>query len=144
MKNDTLTPAPIASAGDTLYVMQGTALSFPLAPVPLVVTLNASDGTRAQLTVNNGKVTFEGDPDAAAEMFIEAVTRRHAQQWAEQQARLDKAEAQLAEYTHHNGLMMLSQRLVDAEKERDTLWAEVHRLRSGGNVHCNQCISCSE
>ena len=64
--------------------------------MPLVVTLNASDGTRAQLTVNNGKVTFEGDPDAAAEMFIEAVTRRHAQQWAEQQARLDKAESELA------------------------------------------------
>jgi len=94
--------------------------------------------------VNNGTVTFEGDPDAAAEMFIEAVTRRYAQQWTEQQERLDKAEAQLAAYTHHNGLMLLSQRLVDAEKERETLWAEVHRLRSGDNVHCNQCISCSE
>jgi hypothetical protein len=144
MKNDTPSPAPITSAGDTLCVMQATALSFPLAPVPLVVTLNASDGTQAQLTVNNGTVTFKGDPDAAADMFIDAVTRRHAQQWTEQQERLDKVEAQLAQYAHHNGLMMLSQRLVDAEKERDTLWAEVHRLRSGGNVHCNQCISCSE
>jgi len=143
MKNDTFSPAPIA-AGEMLSVREGICLSYPLAPVPLVVTLIGNDGTRAQLTVNNGMVAFEGDPDAAAEMFIEAVTRRHAQQWAEQQARLDKAEAQLAEYTHHNGLMMLSQRLVDAEKERETLWAEVHRLRSGGNVHCNQCISCSE
>lgn len=143
MKNDTFSPAPIA-AGEMLSVREGICLSYPLAPVPLVVTLIGNDGTRAQITVNNGMVAFEGDPDAAAEMFIEAVTRRHAQQWAEQQARLDKAEAQLAEYTHHNGLMMLSQRLVDAEKERETLWAEVHRLRSGGNVHCNQCISCSE
>ncbi|WP_145339971.1 hypothetical protein [Pantoea sp. PSNIH1] len=143
MKNETFTPVPVV-AGETLSVREGIGLSYPLAPVPLVMTLIGNDGTRAQLTVNNGKVTFEGDPDAAAEMFIEAVTRRHAQQWAEQQARLDKAEAQLAQYSHHNGLMMLSQRLVDAEKERDTLWAEVHRLRSGGNVHCNQCISCSE
>ncbi|NIE72745.1 hypothetical protein [Pantoea sp. Acro-807] len=143
MKNNTFTPAPIA-AGEMLCVREGIGLSYPLAPVPLVMTLIGNDGTRAQLTVNNGKVTFEGDPDAAAEMFIDAVTRRHAQQWTEQQQKLDKAEAQLAEYAHHNGLMMLSQRLVDAEKERDTLWAEVHRLRSGGNVHCNQCISCSE
>jgi len=134
MKNDTLTPAPIASAGDTLYVMQGTALSFPLAPVPLVVTLNASDGTRAQLTVNNGAVTFEGDLDAAAAAFIDAVTRQHAQQWAEQQSKLDKAEAQLAEYAHHNGLMMLAQRLVDTKKERDSLRAEIERLR-GGQQH---------
>jgi len=79
MKNDTLTPAPITSAGDALYVRQGCAsLSFPLAPVPLVVTLKAHDGTRAQLTVNNGAVTFEGDPDAAAAAFIDMVTRRHA------------------------------------------------------------------
>lgn len=143
MKNETFTPVPVV-AGETLSVREGIGLSYPLAPVPLVMTLIGNDGTRAQLTVNNGKVTFEGDPDAAAEMFIDAVTRRHAQQWTEQQQKLDKAEAQLAEYAHHNGLMMLSQRLVDAEKERDTLWAEVHRLRSGGNVHCNQCISCSE
>lgn len=143
MKNDTFSPAPIA-AGEMLSVREGICLSYPLAPVPLVMTLIGNDGTRAQLTVNNGVVTFEGDPDAAADMFIDAVTRRHAQQWTEQQERLEKAEAQLAEYTHHNGLMMLSQRLVDAEKERETLWAEVHRLRSGGNVHCNQCISCSE
>ncbi len=143
MKNDTFSPVPIA-AGEMLCVRENVCLSYPLAPVPLVVTLIGNDGTRAQLTVNNGVVTFEGDPDAAAEMFIEAVTRRHAQQWTEQRQKLDKAEAQLAEYAHHNGLMMLSQRLVDAEKERDTLWAEVHRLRSGGNVHCNQCISCSE
>jgi len=144
MKNDTLTPVPITSAGDALYVMQGAALSFPLAPVPLVVTLNASDGTRAQLTVNNGAVTFEGDPDAAAAVFIDTVTRRHAQQWAEQQERLDKAEAQLAGYAHHNGLMMLAQRLVDTEKERDALRAEINRLQPDSNIHCNQHISCSE
>lgn len=134
MKNDTLTPAPIASAGDALYVMQSAALSFPLAPVPLVVTLNASDGTQAQLTVNNGTVTFKGDPDAAAAVFIDTLTRRHAQQWTAQQERLDKAEAQLTEYAHHNGLMMLAQRLVDAEKERDALRAEIERLR-GGQQH---------
>lgn len=143
MKKETFTPAPIA-ASEMLSIREGICLSYPLGPVPLVMTLIGNDGTRAQLTVNNGTVTFEGDPDAAADMFIDAVTRRHAQQWTEQQQKLDKAEAQLAEYAHHNGLMMLSQRLVDAEKERDTLWAEVHRLRSGGNVHCNQCISCSE
>lgn len=143
MKNETFTPVPVV-AGETLSVREGIGLSYPLVPMPLVMTLIGNDGTRAQLTVNNGTVTFEGDPDAAAEMFIDAVTRRHAQQWTEQQERLDKAEAQLAEYAHHNGLMMLSQRLVDAEKERDTLLAEVRRLRSGGNVHCNQYISCSE
>ncbi len=143
MKNETFTPVPVV-AGETLSVREGIGLSYPLVPMLLVMTLIGNDGTRAQLTVNNGTVTFEGDPDAAADMFIDAVTRRHAQQWTEQQKKLDKAEAQLAEYAHHNGLMMLSQRLVDAEKERDTLWSEVHRLRSGGNVHCNQCISCSE
>ena len=127
-----------------LFIKEGICLSYSLAPVPLVMALIGNDGTRAQLTVNNGTVTFEGDPDAAADMFIDAVTRRHAQQWTEQQERLDKVEAQLAQYAHPNGLMMLSQRLVNAEKERDTLWAEVHRPRSGGNVHCNQCISCSE
>ena len=143
MKNETFTPVPVV-AGETLSVREGIGLSYPLVPMPLVMTLIGNDGTRAQLTVNNGKVTFEGDPDAAADMFIDAVTRRHAQQWTEQQERLDKAEAQLAEYAHHNGLMMLSQRLVDAQKKCDTLRAEVSRLRSGGNVHCNQCISCSE
>gem|GEM_PF-2291665 len=143
MNNDTFSPAPIA-AGEMLSVREGICLSYPLAPVPLVVTLIGNDGTRAQLTVNNGMVTFEGDPDTAAEMFIDAATRRHAQQWTEQQERLDKAQAQLAEYAHHNGLMMLSQRLVDAQKECDTLRAEVSRLRLAGNVHCNQCISCSE
>jgi len=143
MKNDTFSPVPIA-AGEMLCVRENVCLSYPLVPVPLVMTLIGNDGTRAQLTVNNGTVTFEGDPDAAAEMFIDAVTRRHAQQWTEQQEKLDKAETQLAEYTHHNGLMMLSQRLVDAQKECDTLRTEVSRLQSGGNVHCNQCISCSE
>jgi len=143
MKNETFTPVPVV-AGETLSVREGIGLSYPLVPMPLVMTLIGNDGTRAQLTVNNGKVTFEGDPDAAADMFIDAVTRRHAQQWTEQQERLDKAEAQLAEYAHHNGLMMLSQRLVDAQKKCDTLRAEVSRLRSGGNVHCNQYISCSE
>ena len=128
MNNDTFSPAPIA-AGEMLSVREGICLPYPLAPVPLVVTLIGNDGTRAQLTVNNGMVTFEGDPDTAAEMFIDAVTRR---------------QAQLAEYAHHNGLMMLSQRLVDAQKECDTLRAEVSRLRLAGNVHCNQCISCSE
>lgn len=143
MKNETFTPVPVV-AGETLSVREGIGLSYLLVPMPLVMTLIGNDGTRAQLTVNNGTVTFEGDPDAAAEMFIDAVTRRHAQQWTEQRQKLDKAEAQLAEYAHYNGLMMLSQRLVDAEKERDTLLAEVRRLRSGGNVHCNQYISCNE
>lgn len=102
-------------------------------------------------------MTFKGDPDAAADMFIETVTRKHVQQRrvqqrSVQQAQLDEAEAQLAAYSHHNGLMMLSQRLVDAEKERDALREEVNQLRGlinrvgrkltglpeADNVHCNQ------
>ena len=143
MKNETFTPVPVV-AGETLSVREGIGLSYPLAPVLLVMTLIGNDGTRAQLTVNNGTVTFEGDPDAAAAVFIDTMTRLHAQQWIEQQSKLDKAEAQLAEYAHHNGLMMLAQRLVDAEKERGVLQAEINRLQSSGNVHCNQHISCSE
>lgn len=73
-------------------------------------------------------MTFEGDPDAAAEMFIEAMTRKHAQQWNAQKV----AEAQLAAYSHHNGLMMLSQRLVDAENERDALRKEINNLLHEG------------
>ncbi|MBD8155980.1 hypothetical protein [Pantoea agglomerans] len=102
--------------------------------------------------MNKGRVTFKGDPDAAADMFIETVTRKHVQQRSVQQAQLDEAEAQLAAYSHHNGLMMLSQRLVDAEKERDALREEVNQLRGlinrvgrkltglpeAYNVHCNQ------
>jgi len=81
MKNDTLLPAPITSAGDALYVMQGCAsLSFPLAPVPLVVTLKAHDGTQAQLTVNNGALTFEGEPDTATAIFLNALKRRLQEQ----------------------------------------------------------------
>jgi len=117
-----------AIAGE-LTLNAGAAFSLPIIAAPLVVTFCGSDGTRAQLTVNKGIVTFEGDPDAAAEIFIEAVTRKHAQQWGAQQAQLDEAEAQLAAYSHHNGLMMLSQRLVDAEKERDALRDEVNHLR---------------
>lgn len=116
------------SAGE-LTLNAGAAFSLPIIPAPLVVTFFGSDGTRAQLTVNKGRVTFEGDPDAAADMFIEAVTRKHAQQWGEQQAQLEAAEARLATYLHHNGLMMLSQRLVDAEKECNGLREEVNRLR---------------
>jgi len=102
-----------ANAGE-LIAFAGARFSLPIIPAPLIVSFYGSDGTRAQLTVNKGKVTFEGDPDAAAEMFIEAMTRKHAQQWGAQQAQLEAAEAQLAAYSHHNGLMMLSQRLVDA------------------------------
>lgn len=73
-----------AIAGE-LILNAGAAFSLPIIPAPLVVSFNGTDGTRAQLTVNKGRVTFEGDPDAAAEMFIEAVTRRHAEQWVAQQ-----------------------------------------------------------
>lgn len=135
--NDAATLPDTFNAGE-LTLIAGAAFSLPIAPAPLVVTFCATDGTRAQLTVNKGRVTFEGDPDAAAEMFIEAVTRRHAEQWSAQQAQLEEAEAQLAAYSHHNGLMMLSQRLVDAEKECDTLRAEIEQLKTGENVHCNQ------
>lgn len=113
-----------------LTLNAGAAFSLPIIAAPLVVTFCGSDGTRAQLTVNEGRVTFEGNPDAAAEMFIEAVTRRHAEQWGAQQAQLEAAEAQLAAYSHHNGLMMLSQRLVDAEKERDALREEINQRRT--------------
>lgn len=132
-----------AIAGE-LILNAGAAFSLPIIPAPLVVSFYGTDGTRAQLTVNKGRVTFEGDPDAAAEMFIEAMTRKHAQQWGAQQIRLETAEAQLTAYSHHNGLMMLSQRLVDVEKERDTLQMEVDRLRESGGVHCNQCLNCSK
>jgi len=118
-----------AIAGE-LILNAGAAFSMPIIPAPLVVSFYGTDGTRAQLTVNKGRVTFEGDPDAAAEMFIEAVTRRHAEQWGAQQERLELAEAQLAAYSHHNGLMMLSQRLVDVEKKRDALCEEVNLLQS--------------
>lgn len=117
------------NAGE-LTLNAGAAFSLPIAPAPLVVTFCSSDGTRAQLTVNQGSVTFEGDPDAAAEMFIEAMTRKHAEQWIAQQAQLEEAEARLAAYSHHNGLMMLSQRLLDAEKERDALREEINQRRT--------------
>ncbi|KKB02726.1 hypothetical protein [Pantoea anthophila] len=114
------------NAGE-LTLNAGAAFSIPIAPAPLVITFCGTDGTRAQLTVNQGRVTFEGDPDAAAEMFIEAVTRKHAQQWGAQQAQLEEAEARLATYSHHNGLMMLSQRLVDVEKDRNVLRKKVNQ-----------------
>lgn len=126
---DAAAPLTTANAGE-LIAFAGATFSLPIIPAPLVVTFNGSDGTRAQLTVNKGIVTFEGNPDAAAEIFIEAVTRRHAQQWGAQQAQLEKAEAQLAAYSHHNGLMMLSQRLVDAENELDALREETNQRRT--------------
>ena len=138
---DAAAPTTTANAGE-LITFAGATFSLPIIPAPLVVTFNGSDGTRAQLTVNKGKVTFEGDPDAAAEMFIEVMTRKHAQQWGALQAQLEKAEAQLAAYSHHNGLIMLSQRLVDVEKVRDTLQMEVDRPRKSRDVHCNQCLNC--
>ncbi|MEL7698403.1 MULTISPECIES: hypothetical protein [Pantoea] len=75
-------------------------------------------------------MTFEGDPDAAAEMFIEAMKQKHTEQWVAQQAQLEEAEARLATYSHHNGLMMLSQRLVDAENERDSLREDINQRRT--------------
>ncbi|WP_039661204.1 hypothetical protein [Pantoea sp. MBLJ3] len=118
-----------AIAGE-LILNAGIAFSLPIIPVPLVVSFHSTDGTRAQLTVNKGRVTFEGNPDAAAEMFIEAMTRKHAQQWIAQQEQLEAAEALVAAYSHHNGLMMLTQRLVDAEKERDALHEEINQRRA--------------
>ncbi|WP_312838894.1 hypothetical protein [Pantoea piersonii] len=112
-----------------LTLNAGAAFSLPIAPAPLV-TFCGTDDTRGQLTVNQSRVTFEGDPDAAAKMFIEAMTRKHAEQWGAQQAQLEEAEARLATYSHHNGLMMLSQRLVDAEKERDALCVKVKQNRT--------------
>jgi len=56
------------NAGE-LTLNAGAAFSLPIIPVPLVVTFCGSDGTRAQLIVNKGRVTFEGDPDAAADML---------------------------------------------------------------------------
>lgn len=135
--NDAAALPETFNAGE-LTLIAGAAISLPIIPAPLVVSFYGTDGTRAQLTVNKGRVTFEGDPDAAAEMFIEAVTRKHAQQWGAQQERLEEAEAQLTAYSHHNGLMMLSQRLVDAEKECETLRAQIDQLKTGENVHCNQ------
>ena len=126
--NDAAALQDTFDAGE-LTLIAGAAISLPIVPAPLVVTFCATDGTRAQLTVNKGRVTFEGDPDAAAEMFIESVTRKYAQEWGAQQVQLREAEAQLAAYSHHNGLMMLSQRLVDAEKERDALREEINQRR---------------
>jgi len=139
---------PETAIAGALTLNAGVAFSLPIIPAPLMVLSCGSDGTRAQLTVNKGRVTFKGDPDAAADMFIET----HVQQRSVQQAQLNEAEAQLAAYSHHNGLMMLSQRLVDAEKERDALREEVNQLRGlinrvgrkltglpeAYNVHCNQ------
>lgn len=122
------TSSETAIAGE-LTLNAGAAFSLPIIPTPLVVSFYGTDGTRAQLTVNKGRVTFEGDPNAGAEIFIEAVTRKHAQQWGAQQARLETAEAQLKAYSHHNGLMMLSQRLVDVEKERDALREQVNQVQ---------------
>jgi hypothetical protein len=126
---DVAAPTTTANAGE-LITFVGATFSLPIIPAPLVVTFNGSDGTRTQLTVNKGIVTFDGNPDAAAEMFIEAVTRLHAQQWGTLLAQLEKTEAQLAAYSHHNGLMMIAQRLVDAERERDALRDEVNRTES--------------
>jgi len=100
--NDAAALPDTFNAGE-LTLIAGAAFSLSIAPAPLVVTFCVIDGTRAQLTVNKGRVTFEGDPDAAAEMFIEAMTRKHAEQCGAQQA-------QLAAYSNHNGLMMLSRR----------------------------------
>ncbi|HBV91233.1 MAG TPA: hypothetical protein DEF80_09630 [Pantoea sp.] len=127
--NDAAALLDTFNAGE-FTLIAGAAYSLPIAPAPLVVTFCATDGTRAQLTVNKGRVTFEGDPDAAAEIFIEAVTRRHAEQWGALQAQLEEVKAQLEAYSHHNGLMMLSQRLVDAEKERDALREEINQRRT--------------
>ena len=126
--NDAAALPDTFNAGE-LTLIAGAAFSLSIAPAPLVVTFCVIDGTRAQLTVNKGRVTFEGDPNAGAEIFIEAVTRKHAQQWGAQQARLETAEAQLKAYSHHNGLMMLSQRLVDVEKERDALREQVNQVQ---------------
>jgi len=79
--NDAAALPETFNAGELTFIA-GAAFSLPIAPTPLVVTFCATDGTRAQLTVNKGRVTFEGNPDAAAEMFIEVVTRKHAQQWS--------------------------------------------------------------
>jgi len=38
-------------------------------------------------------VSFEGDPDAAAEMFIEAMTRRHSEQWNVTCSPIDKLKS---------------------------------------------------
>lgn len=127
--NDAAALPETFNAGE-LMLNAGAAFSLPIAPAPLVVTFLGSDGTRAQLIVNQGRVTFDGDPDATAEMFIEAITRRHAEHWVAQQAQLEEAEARLAAYSHHNGLMMLSQRLMDAEKDRDALREEINQRRT--------------
>lgn len=105
----------------------GNVMCMPVAPAPLELTFRSHDNTTARLTVNKDRVTFEGNPDAAAAVFLDSVTRRHADQWLALNTELEQARALLAGYAHHNGMMMLAMRLVAAERERDALREKVNQ-----------------
>lgn len=119
-----------------------------IASSPLRVNFWNTDGTRALFIVDKGTVTFEGNADAAAQLFIDALTRRHAEQWTALEQRVLVAEAELSKLSHHNALMHISHQLAAAERQ-----LKQFRLQSApkrGNhcseqcIHYNQHISCSE
>ncbi|MGC0875122.1 hypothetical protein WKG92_19800 [Pantoea agglomerans] len=109
-----------------------------IASSPLRVNFWNTDGTRALFIVDKGTVTFEGNADAAAQLFIDALTRRHAEQWTALEQRVLVAEAELSKLSHHNALMHISHQLAAAERQ-----LKQFRLQSAPNRgnHCSeQCI----
>lgn len=109
-----------------------------IASSPLRVNFWNTDGTWALFIVDKGTVTFEGNADAAAQLFIDALTRRHAEQWTALEQRVLVAEAELSKLSHHNALMHISHQLAAAERQ-----LKLFRLQSAPNRgnHCSeQCI----
>lgn len=106
-----------------------------IASSPLRVNFWNTDGTRALFIVDKGTVTFEGNADAAAQQFIDALTRRHAEQWVVLEQRALVAEAELSKFSHHNALMHISHQLAAAEHQ-----LKQFRLQSAQNKgdHCSE------
>lgn len=152
------TTAPIAATGFGLTVKgyeplsvltrQSSLQTHQIKPMPLRIHFNGSDGTQSLFIVDKGTVSFEGSPDAAAKQFIDALTRKHAEQWIELEQRAQAAEAELARYSSHNALMTLSHQLVAAHRELEALRQKNAQYRhdrySEESIHCNQQIICSD
>lgn len=83
------------SKHDGTTTLNGSGLVWGITPpVPFRFVLNDNDGKPVgALTIDKGEVSFAGNADESANIFIEAVAKQWGQQWKAAQKRIEELEA---------------------------------------------------
>lgn len=77
----------------TITLNDSTVVWGIAPPAPFQFVLNGNDGKPVgTLTIDKGEVSFAGNADESASIFIEAVVKRWGQQWKAAQKRIEELE----------------------------------------------------